>query len=496
MAVPVLSRYYEAMIDLDPLVNKTVAFRFNGADLRLDLSHALFSSFDVDQGTRLLLKAVARDPVLGRARRVLDAGCGTGVIGLAVAKAFPEAEVVMRDRDSLAVAFAERNRLANKLRGRTAWSDPGAESSRTAVAAPRVELGLLSGGIGGGAVPEESFDFVLSNLPAKAGGPVLEDFFARAVGRPERASGGFLAPEGRLAVVIVNTLAEKAAGWIQAAGLVVVASERGSGHSVFVVERASSRQPVPTDDSTSVRVEAVGAFESREGRASQSAENPEGQGPAASEHNGEPVPSSDLNLSGLDLSTYIRGESSFSYADAKYRAMGFWGLPDFDTIGYGSVVAAETAARALAGSLVREVLVVNPGAGHLPLWLSRKLRPDRITAASRDILSLAATRANIAASAGRSVPACRCMDALRLDELAGPPPFDFIAEFPDVIPEYDWIGPAWERASRLTKAGGVYLVACAPTELARFEKRRPTGWLPSAERKRKGFASAAWTRLP
>ncbi len=103
------------MTDLAGYVNKSVGLRFNGVELRFDLSHALFSSFDIDVGTRLLLKVAARDPVLASARRILDEGCGIGVIGLCAAKAFPEAEVLLRDRDSLAVAFTERNRLANRL---------------------------------------------------------------------------------------------------------------------------------------------------------------------------------------------------------------------------------------------------------------------------------------------------------------------------------------------------------------------------------------------
>jgi len=456
------------MIDLDPLVNKTVAFKFSGAELRFDLSHALFSSFDVDQGTRLLLKAVAKDPVLARSRRVLDSGCGTGVIGLAVAKAFPEAEVVMRDRDSLAAAFAERNRLANRLRGRTAWTDPAGASSRTAVPAPRVELGLLTQGLKGGEGGTPAFDFILSNLPAKAGAPVLEAFFQAAAREGE---GAIMAPGGRVAVVIVNTLAEKAVAWIQGAGLAVVASERGTGHTVFIAERARGLPASGEERSPN----AVGDLAAPQAASSALA------GP-------------ELDLSALDLSAYIRGEASFKCSGVAYRARGFWGLPDFDTVGYGSVVAAETAARAMAGSLAREVLVINPGVGHLPLWLARTLGPLRITAASRDLLSLAATGANLAG--GRPAPAYRGLDALRLDELAGPPSFDLVAEFPDAVPEYDWIGPAWERASRLVKAGGVYLAACAPTELARLEKRRPSGWRLAAERKRKGFASLAWVRLP
>jgi SAM-dependent methyltransferase len=467
------------MTDLDAFVNKTVPFKFSGVELRFDLSHALFSSYDIDQGTRLLLKAIARDPVLARARRVLDTGCGTGVIGLSIAKAFPEAEVLMRDRDSLAVAFSERNRLANKLRGRTAWQDPQSGEARTELAAPRAELGLLAQGLEPPSGPrsEPAFDFVVSNLPAKAGGPVLEAFFAAAAGKG--ATAGFLAQGGRLAVVIVNTLAEKAAAWIAAAGLEVVATERGTGHRVFIVERAAGLDAAP---------EAVpGSPVADE---------------AAPKRVAGPVL---LDLARLDLSAYVRGESSFKYADVAYRAMGFWGLPDFDTVGYAPSLAAETAAKALPGSLVREALVVNPGVGHFPIWLARKLGPSRISAASRDLLSLAATGANLAMAGGRKAPEYRCIDYLRLDELGAGGgeggtaasesySFDLLAEFADAVPDYDWIGPAWERAARLVKAGGAYLVIAAPTELVRAEKRRPSGWRLAAERKRRGFAAMAFVR--
>ncbi|HOX33103.1 MAG TPA: methyltransferase [Spirochaetales bacterium] len=460
------------MIELLPLVNKTAPLKFNGAELRLDLSHALFSSYEVDLGTRLLLKAVARDPALERARRILDAGCGTGVIGLALAKAFPEAELVLRDRDSLAVAFAERNRVTNKLRGRTAWTDPETGARRTPVAAPRAELGLLADGLEGG-----PYDYVLSNLPAKAGAPVLEAFFARAAGpaagRAEPAPGpagrpGFLAPGGRLAVVIVNTLAEKAAAWIAAAGLTLVSRERGSGHTVFIAESPAPACPAGSPGEPSA---------------------PEGAGrPIASPAGPE------LDLSGLDLSAYLRCESAFKFADVAYRARGFWGLPDFDTVGYSAALAADTAARACPGSLVREALVINPGVGHLPIWMARKLGPARISAASRDLLSLAATGANLALAGGRRAPAYRCLDELRLDELAEESSLDLLAELPELVPEYDWIGPAWERAGRLVKAGGAFLLVGPATELGRAEKRRPSGWRLAAERKRRGFVGAAWIR--
>ncbi|PKL03286.1 MAG: methyltransferase, partial [Spirochaetae bacterium HGW-Spirochaetae-9] len=69
------------MTELQPLVNKTVEFAYRGARLSFDLSHALFSSYAIDTGTRFLLKEIAHDEALARARSILDAGCGAGIIG-------------------------------------------------------------------------------------------------------------------------------------------------------------------------------------------------------------------------------------------------------------------------------------------------------------------------------------------------------------------------------------------------------------------------------
>jgi hypothetical protein len=446
------------VIDLDSYVNKTVDFKFMGAELRFDLSHALFSSFDIDQGTKLLLKAVARDPVLAGARRVLDEGCGVGVIGLCVAKAFPGAEVVLRDRDSLAVAFSERNRLLNRLRGVSAWSDPATGASRAARPAPRIEWGLL--GDGGEKGP---YDFVLSNLPAKAGGPVLASFFASLAGK---RSSALLSVGGRAGVVVVKPLAEAAAAWIAEAGLAVVAEARGSGHNVFVVERlagAAAAYGAPVDGAL-----ADGALAEVPGA--------EGGGPSA----------------------YLRGESRFKLADLAYRAMGFWGLPEFDTPGFGSVAAAEVASRAFAPAGGGDALLIEPGVGHLALWAARARGVRRLTAASRDALALEATRANLAALPERFRPEYAAVDALSAADLP-PASFDLVAEALDIVPELDWIGPAWDRAGRLLRKGGIYLAYCPPTEMTRLEKRRPSAagggpWSLLCQKRKKGYVATAWRR--
>ncbi len=103
------------MTDLQLLVNKTVDYAYRGARLGFDLSHALFSSFTIDTGTRFLLKEIAHDEVITGALTILDAGCGTGIIGISLAASCPQAKIVMRDRDILACAFSERNCWRNGI---------------------------------------------------------------------------------------------------------------------------------------------------------------------------------------------------------------------------------------------------------------------------------------------------------------------------------------------------------------------------------------------
>jgi len=53
-----------------------------------------------------------------RPRRVLDLGCGSGILGLAAARLFPEAELWARDFDPEAVDTTEENATLNGLRAR------------------------------------------------------------------------------------------------------------------------------------------------------------------------------------------------------------------------------------------------------------------------------------------------------------------------------------------------------------------------------------------
>lgn len=200
------------MSDLDPYVNRTVRYVFHGEQLCFALSHALFSSFTVDQGTSLLLKTVAKRVDLASAASVLDVGCGVGVIGICLKRKAPHLSVLMQDRDALAVDFSRENAVRN-----------GAAGIECA-------CGLALSGLG-----DRTFDLIASNWPAKAGPAVLADFCRRA---PRHLSG-----KGIAAVVIVHTLADRMEGLLRESGHEVLYRERTAGHAVFHFGRGAGEAP-------------------------------------------------------------------------------------------------------------------------------------------------------------------------------------------------------------------------------------------------------------
>ena len=74
--------------------------------LELTTGSGVFAKGRLDIGTSVLLRECA--PPVG-ARRVLDLGCGYGVIGLAVAVAVPEAHVTAVDVNERALLLAREN---------------------------------------------------------------------------------------------------------------------------------------------------------------------------------------------------------------------------------------------------------------------------------------------------------------------------------------------------------------------------------------------------
>ncbi|WP_448321577.1 methyltransferase, partial [Streptomyces sp. CO7] len=105
------------------------------------VNHAgVFCADRLDIGTRFFLQHLPTGPGLGR---VVDLGCGNGVVGTAVALADPSAEVLFTDESYQAVASAEETYRANVPDGEASF---------------RVGDGLEG-------LPPDSADLVLSNPP-------------------------------------------------------------------------------------------------------------------------------------------------------------------------------------------------------------------------------------------------------------------------------------------------------------------------------------------
>lgn len=108
---------------------------------RTVVNHAgVFCAERLDIGTRFFLQHLPDSRGLGR---VVDLGCGNGVVGTAVSLADPEAEVLFVDESFQAVASAEATYKANGVPGHAEF---------------RVGDGLAG-------VPADSVDLVLNNPP-------------------------------------------------------------------------------------------------------------------------------------------------------------------------------------------------------------------------------------------------------------------------------------------------------------------------------------------
>lgn len=175
-----------------------------GRRYRFLTASGVFSARRVDNGTRVLVEAMPI-PVAGR---LLDLGCGIGVIGLVAAVESPGLEVTMTDVNPRATMVAARN------------------VERMGIGNVKVLTGSLYE-----PVEEEVFDLVVSNPPISAG-------MSRVVEPLVRDARDHLTVGGRLLVVVQSnkggrTLAGFLDEWF--GGHEVL--EKGSGYRVLSARR-------------------------------------------------------------------------------------------------------------------------------------------------------------------------------------------------------------------------------------------------------------------
>lgn len=92
-----------------------IAEEIRGERFEFITNASVFSKERIDPGSRLLLEIVPDVPV----KLILDIGCGYGVMGIVLARRFPDAAVTMVDIDVGAVELARRNAQRNGVSERT-----------------------------------------------------------------------------------------------------------------------------------------------------------------------------------------------------------------------------------------------------------------------------------------------------------------------------------------------------------------------------------------
>jgi 16S rRNA (guanine1207-N2)-methyltransferase len=125
---------------------------YRGERLRFVTDAGVFSKGEVDTGTQLLLEALPEQ----MDGEILDLGCGWGVIGISIAKKWPECRVTMADVNLRALELSQENAKKNRVETECVESD------------------------GMAALQDRTFDAVVTNPPIRAGKQVIYQMFADA----------------------------------------------------------------------------------------------------------------------------------------------------------------------------------------------------------------------------------------------------------------------------------------------------------------------------
>jgi ribosomal protein L11 methyltransferase len=156
--------------------------------------------------TTLCLRALDRLAHARSFERVVDVGCGTGVLALAAARVFPKASVIATDNDPVATGIARDNVRLNRLLGRVAVIDA------TGFSHPRLRASRP--------------DLVLANILP---GPLIE---LAPVLRRRLVHGGVAV----LCGLLTHQVGEVAAAY-RSAGFRIVSRQSDAGWAALTVQR-------------------------------------------------------------------------------------------------------------------------------------------------------------------------------------------------------------------------------------------------------------------
>ncbi len=180
---------------------RQVSMRFWDTDWQFTTAAGVFSADGLDLGTAVLLRESA--PPVG-ASRVLDLGCGYGVLAVALATACPDAEVDAVDTNERALGLCGANAAAHGVGARVHPMLPE------------------------NADPDARYDAIWSNPPIRIGKAALHELLLTWLPR--------LSPGGTARLVVSRNLgADSLQAWLRTEGYRCERVASAKGFRVFAV---------------------------------------------------------------------------------------------------------------------------------------------------------------------------------------------------------------------------------------------------------------------
>lgn len=190
------------MNNLDANFKKEITYDYRGKKLKFQVAQSLFSSSDIDLGTKHLLQTLI-DEKVDNYNKILDLGCGYGPIGISLKSVNDSSIIHMVDRDALALEFSRQNTKLNNLKGFKIYGSLGYDD-----------------------VKEKDFDVIISNIPAKVGEPVLTHILEDAR--------FYLRPSGKVAIVVIDAIGDYVSKVLKSnKDIIILFYKRWPGHLVF-----------------------------------------------------------------------------------------------------------------------------------------------------------------------------------------------------------------------------------------------------------------------
>ncbi|MCW3156909.1 class I SAM-dependent methyltransferase [Micropruina sonneratiae] len=186
-----------------PEKRRTITARFWDTDWTFTTANEVFSADGLDLGTAVLLRSA---PPPAGASRLLDLGCGWGVLAVALASACPGAVVDAVDVNPRALALCADNAAAHGVGDRVNTLTPE------------------------GADPSVRYDELWSNPPIRIGKQALHDLLSTWLPR--------LADDGVARLVVGRNLgADSLQRWLVESGWACARTASAKGFRVFAVAR-------------------------------------------------------------------------------------------------------------------------------------------------------------------------------------------------------------------------------------------------------------------